>query len=80
MSLVFWDLHSCSRSSSSSMASSETSSLSRRLSIAEVLWKPNLRNRKNCQAGFADWDMMEIPPEHKADERCLDCGELLVNS
>src|ERR1700722_9066464 len=42
MSRVFCDLHSCSRSSSSKMASSETSSLSSNPSIDEALWNPNL--------------------------------------
>ena len=63
MRRVFWALHSWRRSSSSKMASSWTSSLSRRLSMAEAAWNPNLGGMNDC---FLADMMYQIPPEHVA--------------
>lgn len=63
MSRVFCDLHSCSRSSSSRIASNETSSLSSRLSIADVLWNPNLFKKKVDTIKTTKC-VKKLPPEH----------------
>src|SRR6266545_5934946 len=65
MSRVFCALHSCRRSSSSSIASTDTSPLSSKLSIDDPLWNPNLLVARNRSEVRLMDSKHRIPPKHE---------------